>query len=450
MRIWFAVHRFPPASWGGTELYTLRLAQAVQARGHEVRVLTYEPGATEAATSRMDRFAELDVVRLSFDLARTANPIQEEYDNPRVAQALRALWDGARPDLLHATHLGYLSTSILALAQEMGIPYVVTLTDMWALCPNGLLLRGDGRLCRGPEDRGECLRCYAQMGPRGMRYRFIRAIPPWAGRGAIALAQKTALGRWRYGRWLRALDERQRVIRQRLQGAEALISPGAFLRGLLVRHGYPEERILLSPHGIAAPQTLRRPGPVGAEPRLRFGYIGPLEPHKGAHLPLEAFALLAPGVATLAYWGPRPAEHMATPYARRILRRLTRTPGAHHQGSFTPEKAPAILASMDVLIVPSLCYENTPTVIYEALASGTPVIASDQGGMRELVQTYRGGWLFPRGDARALARLMAQLAADRESLRRAAEAILPVPDFAAHVDQVSRLYQDVRFRRAKL
>ncbi len=443
MRICFAVHRFPPASWGGTELYTLRLAQAVQAQGHEVCVLTYEPGTTEAATVRTDRFADLEVVRLSLDLSRADNPIAEEYDNPRLAQEVRALWGGAKPDLLHVTHLGYLSTSILALAQELGIPYVVTLTDMWALCPNGLLLRGDGHLCQGPEDRGECLRCYARMGPRGMRYGFIRAIPAWAWREAIALAGKTALGRWRYGRWLRAIEERHRVIRRRLEGAEALISPGAFLREMLARNGYPEGRILLSPHGIIAPQTLRRPEPVGTEPRLRFGYIGPLEPHKGAHLPLEALALLSPGVATLAYWGPRPAEHAATPYARRILRRLARTPGASHQGRFTPEKAPAILASMDVLIVPSLCYENTPTVIYEALASGTPVIASDQGGMRELVQTYRGGWLFPRGDAQALARLMAQLAADREALRRAAEAILPVPDFAAHIEQLSQLYRNL-------
>ena len=104
---------------------------------------------------------------------------------------------------------------------------------------------------------------------------------------------------------------------------------------------------------------------------------------------------------------------------------------------------------MDVLIVPSLCYENTPTVIYEALASGTPVIASDQGGMRELVQTYRGGWLFSRGDAQALAQIMAQLAADREALRRVAEGILPVPDFAAHVAQVLEIYQTISLRRVK-
>jgi len=99
-----------------------------------------------------------------------------------------------------------------------------------------------------------------------------------------------------------------------------------------------------------------------------------------------------------------------------------------------------VLDGLDVLIVPSLCYENTPTVIYEALAHGIPVIVSDQGGMKELVETYRGGWLFPRGDVRALAELIERLARDREEVRRAAAAIAPIPSLEAHVAEVLRIY----------
>jgi glycosyltransferase involved in cell wall biosynthesis len=47
--------------------------------------------------------------------------------------------------------------------------------------------------------------------------------------------------------------------------------------------------------------------------------------------------------------------------------------------------------------VPSLCYENSPTVIYEALQAGIPVLASDIGGVGELVQNGRNGYLFKPG-----------------------------------------------------
>lgn len=57
-----------------------------------------------------------------------------------------------------------------------------------------------------------------------------------------------------------------------------------------------------------------------------------------------------------------------------------------------------LLAKMDVLVVPSLCYENSPTVIYEALAMGIPVLAADIGGVAELIQEGYNGWVFPAGD----------------------------------------------------
>ncbi len=57
-----------------------------------------------------------------------------------------------------------------------------------------------------------------------------------------------------------------------------------------------------------------------------------------------------------------------------------------------------LLAKMDVLIVPSLCYENSPTVIYESLSLGVPVLASDIGGVAELIQEGHNGWIFPAGD----------------------------------------------------
>ena len=64
-------------------------------------------------------------------------------------------------------------------------------------------------------------------------------------------------------------------------------------------------------------------------------------------------------------------------------------------------------------MVPSLCYENSPTVIYEALNSGIPVLASRIGGVGELVREGETGYLFTPGNASHLLHAIALLDAHR-------------------------------------
>jgi len=61
-----------------------------------------------------------------------------------------------------------------------------------------------------------------------------------------------------------------------------------------------------------------------------------------------------------------------------------------------------LLSFSDYLIVPSLCYENSPTVIYEAFSQGVPVIASDIGGIPELVKENETGVVFEAGNKQSL------------------------------------------------
>jgi len=126
-----------------------------------------------------------------------------------------------------------------------------------------------------------------------------------------------------------------------------------------------------------------------------------------------------------------------------LQRTIARSDRIAHMGGFARSELPQVYEQIDVLIVPSLLYENSPTVIYEALASRTPVVATDLGGMRELVTDYCGGWLFPRGDAHALARIVSRLALDRDTVRDAAEAMRAAPTFAQHVEALCGVYRDL-------
>src|SRR6202007_2144024 len=62
-------------------------------------------------------------------------------------------------------------------------------------------------------------------------------------------------------------------------------------------------------------------------------------------------------------------------------------------GSFPNSQLGSVLQNLDVLVVPSRWYENTPLVIQSALATKTPLIATDLGGMSELVHHTENGLL---------------------------------------------------------
>jgi glycosyltransferase involved in cell wall biosynthesis len=66
------------------------------------------------------------------------------------------------------------------------------------------------------------------------------------------------------------------------------------------------------------------------------------------------------------------------------------------------------------MVVPSISYENAPMALLEAASLGIPSVASDIGGIPELVDDGVTGLLFPPGDARSLATALEGLAVDRE------------------------------------
>ena len=81
------------------------------------------------------------------------------------------------------------------------------------------------------------------------------------------------------------------------------------------------------------------------------------------------------------------------------------------RGPFEHRDLPAILGEIDVLVVPSLWWENAPLTIRESHLSRTPVVATGHGGMAESVREGRDGYLFRAGDPSDLARVMLGLLA---------------------------------------
>jgi glycosyltransferase involved in cell wall biosynthesis len=114
----------------------------------------------------------------------------------------------------------------------------------------------------------------------------------------------------------------------------------------------------------------------------------------------------------------------------------------HFVGSIGSNEIPSIYETLDVLVVPSLWNECSPLTIQEAFMSGVPVVASDIGGMREMIEHDVSGLLFPMGDVDALASALRQLCDDENLRQRLADGVPDVCSLADHAAELRSLYAE--------
>jgi len=427
MKIVIAVHHFPPRYTGGAEWYAHRAARELGRRGHGVRVLCVEhiDRGTGGVSWEDDRYDGIAVRRLSFARGAAPDVFRWDYDNPWVGDHVRALLESERPDIFHLVSGYLMSVRPLCEAQALRIPTVVTLTDFWFLCPRITMLRSDGRLSTLPIAAATCARC---LGEEQRRYRLLGRIAP-ALMDAVWHRRPAAV---------RRIDERAALLCETLARTTAIISPSHFVRDIYVGAGLPAGRIVVSRHGLDLPDAPPTRRPRSAAGPLRVGYLGQIAWHKGLHVLLEAFHRKRGVPMTAAIYGDAAAFPA---YTRRLRRQAA---GDERITFHSPYRGrPAlrrILGEIDVVVVPSVWYENSPTVILEAFAHDVPVIVSDLGGMTELVRHGTSGLLFQHGDAADLARQLQRLIDEPGLVSALRAGIPPVRSAQAEIDDLLEIY----------
>jgi glycosyltransferase involved in cell wall biosynthesis len=154
----------------------------------------------------------------------------------------------------------------------------------------------------------------------------------------------------------------------------------------------------------------------------RIGIIGRIAPWKGQDVFLEAAALLLRS-GVLARFRIVGAPLFGEEAFEQQLRALATTLGIEAQVEFLGfGDVPEVLRSLDVLVHASKMPEPFGQVIIEGMAAGLPVVATDGGGAREIIDNGRTGVLVPMGDAGALARALAQLLREPDQARQLAAA----------------------------
>jgi glycosyltransferase involved in cell wall biosynthesis len=466
LRILYVVHGFPPDTWAGTEVHTLGLAREMEKLGHRCAVLTRAPadrseadgGAADFSLARGD-FEGLEVWRMTRRIGKQR--LRDSYRHPAAEEVFRQVVADVRPDVVHFQHLLHLSAELPRIAGEMGISTVITCNDYWALCARVQLIRPDGERCEGNQGLA-CQPCVKDQGAKRIElfrryealirpvFKALRVVDRLLPGGAPATAERPVGFRQKLGRWMEGfsdLEQRQPTTLGGYGSADLLIAPSRFLRDLHLETGsFDEARFVFSDYGTSCEHLERGSKFPDPEGRVRFGFIGSLVWYKGPEVLLEAMKLLAGQPAKLEIFGDfRPEED---DYHRQ-LQDLAAGAAVDFRGRFDNARLDEVHREIDVLIVPSIWFENSPITIHEAFLLGSPPVVSDIGGMAELVTDGRDGMHFEVGNPRDLADVLGRFIADPGLAPRLAKAAPRIKTLPENAREMEYRYRSLCCRRGE-
>ena len=448
MRILQVVHGYPPAASGGTEVYVRDLARAFAARSEDdIAVLTRHanPNARELAVRRFSD-GDVDVVSVN-NTFHSCESFEASYANPAIERIAAEILDEWQPEIVHVQHLTCLSTGIPRQAARRGIPVVMTLNDYWLICHRGQLVDRDGRRCEGPGEAG-CARCL-QPGaiaiPAAVRSaKALRSLPVPGVSTAIGIATRIWDATIPVDRTRSATVARLEHMKAAVSDVQLFLAPSETLAATFVSFGLSTDRTIRCNQGIATAAFDRSRRTHSSQ--LRIGFAGGLLPSKGGDLLIDAIERLPPGRVTLDVMGSVGAYHGEAGFADALKTRLGH-PAIRRLGPVSHERMPGVLADLDVLVVPSIWIENAPFIIREAFAAGVPVVASDLGGMAEMVRHGIDGLLFRPGDAVELAAMLRRLIEEPNLPERLQAGITPPMRIEEDAAWLRDSYQGLKKRR---
>lgn len=392
---------YAPHVGGGAEIVVRQLAEGLQARGCDVAVLATGPetGLHEETLGGV-RIYRAGLYNLYWHFTQTRpNHLlrlgwhyRDRY-NRKMRLYVREVITRERPDVVICNNLTGWSISAWDEISAAGLPIVQVLHDLYLLCPKDTMF-SKGRSCER-----QCAMCSA-----------------FRQHHAAASAQ-----------------------------VAAVIGVSRFILERVSRLGYFGHASRHVVHNSTPPSDGASTAPRQSHSGLlRFGYIGTLSENKGVGWLTEQFQALSIN-ATLEIAGRGKSDYEAQLKAAANPAKV-RIVGYQDTDTF--------LHNIDVLVVPSIWAEPFGLVAIEACARNVPVIATNMGGLPEIIQDNLNGLLCSPADPDSLGRAMLKLYLDsglRQRLsRQARSSVAPFLDMERMLDQyLSVLHAALHGRRAK-
>jgi glycosyltransferase involved in cell wall biosynthesis len=389
---------------GGEERHVHDLSVALTERGYEVSVATlWHEGQPEFEIQQGVRIHRIrgSMQRVGMLFSEKIRQHAPPFPDPEVVLALRRIVKQEKPDIVHAHN--WLVHSFLPLKAWSNAKLVVTLHDTSLVCAQKRYMYHKA-VCSGPA-LGKCLSCASE------HYGKAKGV-------TTALAN--GIGRHLEYR----LVDKFIPVSQAMADISLLEEHGASYR--VIPNFVPDNVTELPAEESPLLEQL---------PKGEFMlFIGEVKRDKGADVLFQAYAEMNTDVPLVLIG--RPINDFDTPIP----------PHVQIFSSWPHDAVMQAWSRCTLALAPSTWVEAFGIVAIEAMAMGRPLIASDIGGLSDIVVDEQTGLLVPPGDAEALRGAMQRLLADPERRKRMGEAAKQrVNIFKAStvVPQIEQIYAEL-------
>lgn len=364
---------------GGAETYYLTVGSELERMGHEVAYFSMRH--PDNLPCEWDKYfvtqREYNNVKSPLKAARDGMAL---VYSPEAKRNFQALCEEFRPDVVHLNNVHrQITLSILdaPYLRENEVPVFYTAHDYVTVCPGYLMLDGGGRVCDACLEDGRYRHCIENRCVKGSR-----------AKSALAAMEAS---------FNRSHKSNRRIDR--------LIAPSRFMRSKLIEGGWPEGKVVFL-QNFADDAILDRAANAGADATDRENpyllFFGRLSAEKGVDTLLRAFDAALPSLPqnmrlVVVGDGPDAGDFKALASSLGCASRI------EFAGYQTGGALQAYVERASLAIASSRWRENMPYSIVEAFAAGTPVIGTNIGGIPELVDEGKTGFICEPGDVPSMA-----------------------------------------------
>ena len=350
---------------GGDCTYMFSLKNLLEKKGHKITIFSmHHPQNFASESSRyFVNYINYDEELKKMSISSGMKVLRRTVYSREAIKNIRALIKNEKPDIAHIQNIHHhVTPSIFHVLKKYGVPIVWTLHDYSLICPNTSFL-AHGKICE---------KC------RKMKYYWP----------VITRCKKNS-----FGASLMAAVE---TITHRILGltnlVDVLIAPSEFLCGKFVEYGFNKKQLVTLKYF-----TEIRPYMEEKVTGDYYLFVGRISEEKGVKTLIDAAVKINSGKLKIAGDGPL-LEEMKQYAASRDHNNVIEFLGHKSRDEVTE-----LYNKCKFLVVPSEWYETSGLIIFEAFSFGKPVIASNIGGITELVKDGVRGLFFRMGDSDDLA-----------------------------------------------
>jgi glycosyltransferase involved in cell wall biosynthesis len=423
MKLLQVAHTFLPKYVAGTEIYTYEISQALRKKKNEVRIAYTDPLSHAYALNKI-KYKEITCYEMQKDISNIFS-FEDSFRDKTIEDFFIDILNDYKPDLIHYQHVMFLSTNIIELAKKRKIRQVLSLHDFWFQCLTHKRITTENMLCVNPTI-DTCIKCHKDLLNRNIVVPPFRLhnIDPFISflrkRGSLdALTDKvqsriahTVNYHFNKNKLREQLADRLNAHRNVLKSVDLVIYPTKFLQTELYKWDLKGKSNIISSDGIQD-AYFRKFKRIRSK-KIRFAFIGSIVAAKGLLVLVKAWEKANTAKAILKVYGNISDD---PDYAKKVMEIVSRQKNIEIKGGFKPDQIGKVFEEIDMLIVPSTWFENAPLVLRDALLSHTPAIATNLGGLTELINEKKSGLLFENGNSDDLADKIAKVIKNPELLR---------------------------------